>query len=158
MNSSPHATRSLSHPMRGTRWQPQADQASALTVSESRSAKSMAAVSWTPLAGGVSGAPSLHDGDRELGARSADTRRRPQRPPGRENETTDGDERQGSASTGGDETTVAARLPSLSMSTGQLTFLFPNSSLMRARQKRRETFGAFGIHQIGGAYCLPVSG
>jgi hypothetical protein len=156
MNSSPHATRSLSHPMRGTRWQPQAGQASALTVSESRSATSTVAASWTPLAGGVGGAPSLHDGDRELGARSADTRQRPPRPP-REDETTDGDERQGSASTGGDET-AAARLPSLSASTGQLTFLFPNSSLARARQKHRETFGAFGIHQIGGAYCLPVSG
>jgi hypothetical protein len=149
MNSSPHATRSLSHPMRGTQWQPQADQASALTVSESRSAKSTAAVSWTPLAGGVSGAPSLHNGDRELGARSADTRRRPPCPPGREDETTDGDERQGSASMGGDETTAAARLPSLSASTGQLTFLFPNSSLARARQKRRKHLAPSGFIKSG---------
>jgi hypothetical protein len=56
MNST-HATVSLPNPMRGTWWQPQAHQASALTVSESRSAKSTSAASWTPLAGGVGWCP-----------------------------------------------------------------------------------------------------
>jgi hypothetical protein len=106
-------------------------------------------VSWTPLAGGVGGAPSLDEGDRELGARSAERRRRPLRSPGGD-ETKGGDGRHWSASHGvGDG--GGCRVFVGTVVAGSL-FLFSPMLRSRARQNCHETFGAQGRIKSKGSH------